>query len=200
LVELTPKAFNAHLTRYAATPNRIEALHDDGIKKSYDLFEWSQMLQKQDGNSAGLYTFHYSDVSLKDAAVNFGKLMGSHEMMCHAESFEAHLPKINNPYGKTPEEAGSPHSGMIRIANEVAREILARGDADVYRLTENGVVKLDTFEALRPMCFAEYSDLAIKHKDSAGLDKWAAYKVKDAVKQAERAERKQLKNKGEEEL
>jgi len=88
---------------------------------------------------------------------------------------------------------------MIRIANDPAREILARGDADVYRLAEDGsATKLNTIEALRPMCFADLRDLAIKQKGAAGLEKWAAHKVKTIVRQAERAERSKSKNKAEE--
>ena len=114
--------------------------------------------------------------------------------MCHAESFEFHLPKLNTH--RSGLENSQP--GMILIANEAAREILARGDADVYQLTDGGAIKLDTIEALRPMCFAELRDLAIKQKDAAGLGKWAERKVGEIFRQEERAERKQMKNKGEE--
>ena len=199
LVELSPKPLNAHITRYAATPDRIDALHDNGTKKSYDLFEWGQMLQQQHGESARLYTLHYSDTALRESAYKFGAFAGSHEMMCHADSFEAHLPRINNPYEALTAE--HPYSDMILIANEPAREILARGDADVYQLADDGgVTKLDTIAALRPACFADYRDLAIKHKDAEGLGKWAERKVGDIIRQAERAERSKAKNKTGEEL
>ena len=200
LIELTPHALQAHLTRYTAMPDRVDALHDNGTTKSYDLLQWGQMLQQQDGKSAGLYTLHYSDDALKEAAFKFGTFMGSHEMMSLADSFENYLPTINTLFNYAEASTENTNPFMIRIANEAAREILARGDADVYRLTVDGVVKLNAIEAARPMCFAEHRDLAIKQKDAAGLEKWAAHKVKDIVRQAERAERIQSKNKGEEEL
>ena len=193
LVELSTKSFNSHITHYAATPDRVDAVHDSGAKQSYDLFEWGQMLQKQDGKSAGIYTYHYSEADLKSAAKHFGSFMGSHELMCHAESFDFHLPKLVASLGDL-------QNDMIPIANDAAREILARGDADVYRLTENGVVKLDAFEALRPMCFAEYKDLAIKREDAAGLGKWAERKAGEIVRKVEREERNKAKNKEHEEL
>ena len=192
LIELSPQAFNAHITRYAATPDRVDTLRDGGEMKSYDLFEWGQKLLLDD-KSVGSFTFKYPEAELEKACNSFVKIMGSHEMMCIAESFEFHLPNLVAP-------SENLHPDMIPIANEAAREILARGDADVHRLTDSGVVKLDTFEALRPMCFAEYKDLAIKLEDVAGLGKWAERKVGEIVRQAEREERKQLKNKGEEEL
>jgi len=33
--------------------------------------------------------------------------MGSHEMTSHADSFEVHLPKINNPYDAVATDADS---------------------------------------------------------------------------------------------
>jgi hypothetical protein len=48
------------------------------------------------------------------------------------------------------------------------------------------------------MCFAELHDLVIKHKDAAGLEKWAAHKVKNIVRQTAREERRTEKHKGEE--
>ena len=198
MVELSPRYLNAHLLRYATTPDRVDALHDDGTKKSYDLFEWGQMLQQQHGDSAGLYTLHYPESGLREASGNFISFMGSHEVMSHADSLDAHLPSINTLYGVAEVDAEHPHFGMIHIANEAAREILARGDADIYRLTDNGVVKLDTFEALRPALFSEYRPLAVTQEGLAGLDKWAAHKVKDIVRQIERAEHSTSKNKAEE--
>jgi len=198
LIELSPQAFNSHINRYAATPDRVDALHKNGVTKSYDLFSWGQMLQQQGRNSAELVALHYPKDGLEKAANNFGNILSSHEMTSQADSFEAHLPRISNLYGVTVVEDGHSHSGMISIANEAAREILARGDADVYRLTGSDTVKLNTIEALRPMCFAEYRNLAIKQKDAAGLDKWAEHKVGDIVRQTERAERSKAKNKGEE--
>jgi len=202
LIELSPKAFNSHITRYSATPDSVDALHDDGTKKSYDLFSWSQMLQTQNGESAGLYALHYSDISLKEAGAKFGMFMGNHELMSHAESFEAHLPRINAPYANAPMGTDIHQPGMISVANEVAKEILARGDADVFRIVAGDYVKLNTFEALRPMCFSEYHDLAVKKEDALGLDTWAKHKVSGIVRKLEKEAAKETRKKshGEDEL
>ena len=193
MIEFSPKAFHANITRYAATPDRVNVLRDNGEKKSYDLFEWGQMLQK-DGNSSGLVAFRYPEGGLDKACNNFCRIMGSHERMSHAESFEFHLPRINAPNTGM----DNPHLGMIHIAGEAAKEILACGDADVYQVAEDSVVKLNVIEALRPMCFAEYKDLAIKHEDAVGLGKWAERKVDKIIRQAARDERSRQKNRGEE--
>ena len=196
-IELTPHALSNHITRYAAVPDRVDILHDDGTKMSYDLFEWGQMLQQQGGNSSGIYSFHYSDIDIKEAAANFGSFIGNHEMMSLAKSFEAYLPSINVISKDASMAADMEQPLTIRIANEAAKEILARGDADVYRLTDNGLVKLHAIEAARLMCVEEYKDLAIRQKDSVGLEKWAERKVGIIVRQTERAEHQTEKNKRE---
>jgi len=135
--------------------------------------------------------YHYPDAALIDGGIKFSQFFGNHETRSQADSFEAHLPKLCNLYGVAPADTDSPQPTMIAVANEAAKEILARGDADVYRLsvgdeTNGGVVKLDTFEALRPMCFAEYRDTAIKLEDAGGLGKWAEQKVSDISRKLEK--------------
>ena len=172
-------------------PDRVDVLREDGTKQPYNLFDWGQMLRQQNGQIAGTITYHYPDAALMDSGINFNIFVGNHETRSQADSFEAHLPKLCNLYGVAPTDADSPQSGMIAIANEAAKEILARGDADVYRLSDgeganDRVVKLDTFEALRPLCFAEYRDTAIKLEDAVGLETWAKRKVSDVSRKLEK--------------
>jgi DNA-binding PadR family transcriptional regulator len=94
-------------------------------------------------------------------------------------------------------KAENPQPALLRISNDAARELLARGDADVYALTNNGEKRLEAFEALRPLCFAEYKETAIKKEALPGLDKWAERKVKDINREAEREERSKSKDKEE---
>ena len=194
LIELNTKALHANIIHNAATPDRVDAIHDDGTKKSYDLFAWSELLQNQRYGSAGLYTFHYPDRSLLDSAGHYSSLMAIHEMSSHVDSFAAHLPQISTVHIADGENSTL---DLIRIASDAAKEILARGDADVYKITGNGAVKLSFIEAARPMRFAEYRDVAIKRSDAAGLDKWAERKVDSIMRQVERDERNKSKHKGE---
>ena len=91
--------------------------------------------------------------------------------------------------------AENPKPDMIRVTNEAAKELLARGDADVYRLTSVGVQKLAPVEAARVM---RYPELAIKREDAPGLDKWAKRTADNLIQQNERGEKDKSKNKGEE--
>jgi hypothetical protein len=94
--------------------------------------------------------------------------------------------------------AENPQPDMLRINNETARNILACSDADIYKLTPAGTEKLTTIEALRPMCFLENRELAIKNEDIGGLDKWAQRTVKSMHREIRREERAKNKNNREE--
>ena len=184
LIELHPKSLHTHITRHAVMPNRVDVLHDDGTKKSYDLFSWSELLRTQKGETAGLISYHYSDDAMKKAAERFGVFMGAHEMASIAKSFEGHLPRLSAAVGEAASGIEAPHPDMIRIANTAAKEILAWGDADIYRIIDKGSFKLSPLDAARAINFGEYN-LAIKQKDAAGLDHWAKRKVSDIVRKLE---------------
>ena len=199
LIELNPKSLQNHINRNAVIPDRVDALHDDGTKKSYNLLQWSELLQRsellqsQQGNSDGLFTYHYNDYDFNEVAKRFIALLSSHEMASVAMSFEEHLPRIDAAYRNTPAsvEASQPNLDLIYIANEAAKEILAHGDADVYRITGVDAVKLSTVDAARSATFSEHHNFAIKQKDTSGLEAWAKRKVSDVVRKMEKETQRQ---------
>jgi hypothetical protein len=196
LIELNPQSLHTHITRNAVMPDRVDAIHDGGEKKSYDLLAWSELLKNQQGDAGGLFSYHYADNSLKEAANSFSDFMSVHETASVAKSFEEHLPRINAAYSEA-----QARPDMIFIANEAAREILARGDADVYRVFSNDTtVKLTSVDAARTAIFSQYHDLAINHKDAAGLEAWAKRKVSDVVRKMEKQTERDTHKKSHEEL
>jgi hypothetical protein len=78
---------------------------------------------------------------------------------------------------------------MIRISKEVAVEMLARGEADIYRLNPVGAEKLATIEATRLARNTGNCEVAIKREDIAVLDKWAERAAQNIMRQSERSER-----------
>jgi hypothetical protein len=195
-IELNPKSLHKHITRNAVAPDGVDVVHDGGEKKSYDLFAWSELLRNQQGDAGGQFSYHYADIGLKEAANSFSDFMSVHEMASVAKSFEEHLPRINAAYSEA-----QARPDMIFIANEAAREILACGDADVYRVFSNDTtVKLTSVDAARTAIFSQYYDLAINHKDAAGLEAWAKRKVSDVVRKMEKQTERdtQKKSQGEE--
>ena len=193
LVEINAKALRESVSRHAAAPNRIDAVFSNGATKSYDLWAWAE-LPPYARDDIRDYDLHYPQSGLNTATQHCTRFIGANEMVSDAKSFDDYLPVLN---AARIAAAENPQPDMIRITNEAAKEILARG-SDVYKLTPDGAQKLSAIEAMRPLCFAEHRDLAINSADTAALDKWAERKVSDINRQAEREQRNKTKNKAEE--
>jgi len=193
-VELNTDALRANIARHGIMPDRIEAVQHNGFSKSYDLPAWTEVPQIQRGGLKNIVP-HFPDGSLNEAAERYESFVTAHEKYSAATKINAFLSEVNAAFMSATQ---NPQPDMLRIANDAAKEILARGDAAVYKLTATGAEKLAVIESMRPMCFAENRDLAIKREDVSALDKWAAHAVKKADRQMRRDERSALKNKGEE--
>jgi hypothetical protein len=192
-VELNNTALYENHTRHAAITGCIKAVRHDGSQESYDLVDWADFSREERGRFKE-YAAHFPDEDLKEAAKQYSSIMGAHEMSSVAVEADVFLLEANAQYM---EKAENPQPALLRISNDAARELLARGDADVYALVENGEKRLEAFEALRPLCFADYKETAIKKEALPGLDKWAERKVKDINREAERGERSKSKDKEE---
>jgi len=193
LVELNKAAFNKNTARHCISPDRVDATMNDGSKRSYDLWSWADLPIPYRSQIAG-YELHYSEDNIKKAYLRFDYFRDTCADECKTVSETELLMEINSAYMSAAENS---QPDMLRITNEAAKEILARGDADVYRLTPSGTEKLAPIEAARSMCFAEHRDLAIKREDVAGLDKWAKRAANKIIQQNERGERDKGKNREE---
>jgi hypothetical protein len=76
--------------------------------------------------------------------------------------------------------------------------MLVRGDADIFRLTPEGINKLAPIEATRLSRYTGNCELAIRREDIAGLEKWAERKVSDITRSQERGDHDKSKNNMEE--
>jgi hypothetical protein len=190
LVELNAKALCENIRRHAAAPDRIDAVYSNGAHKSYDLWDWAE-LPSYAKDEIREHASHYPDDGTAEAARRYASFVGANETVSEAGSFDAFLPALNAAYMA---KAENPQPGMIRISSEAAAEILARGDADVYRLIPGGTNKLSPIEAARVMRHAESTELAIKPDGAAGLDKWAKRAADNLMRQMERGERDKAKN------
>jgi hypothetical protein len=197
LVELNGKAIRANIKHHSITPDKMDAtfIGPNGNKPvSYDLFEWGSLTQNERSFLQDV-TPHYRANDVRDVDINFSILINATGLGCKTVDIETVLSEINVHFMA---DAANPQPGMLRVTNEAAREILARGDMDVYKLTAEGPDKMAAFEALRPLCFREHRETAIKCEDAARLDIWANRTVKDIMRRNERDERNTNKTKGEE--
>ena len=90
-----------------------------------------------------------------------------------------------------------PDSRMLRIAPEAARELVARGDVNVYRMdSKSNPELLYSMDALKIKSArtSPKSGFAID-KLYASTNEWAKHRVKSVVQQIERDERKKTKHK-----
>jgi hypothetical protein len=86
--------------------------------------------------------------------------------------------------------AACPAEGFLRITQETAKDMLARGDAKVYRLMPDGPSCLSRLSVVHNgLNFAEHREFAIRREDMAGLDKWAERAAAEVSRQRERGER-----------
>jgi len=186
-IELNTKALCDNISRHAVAPDRIEAVFSNGAERLYDLWSWYNLPPEARDDIIDFNT-HFQEAQLKETAKQYSSFMGAHELSSVAVETDVFMKEVNAAYM---EKAGNPQSEMLRIPNEVAKELLARGDADVYALMENSEKRLEPFEALRPLCFAEHKELAIKSEALPGLDKWAERKVNDLNRKAEKDKTKE---------
>jgi hypothetical protein len=194
LIELNGKALCANAARHAVVPDRIDVVFSNGAAKSYDLWSWAE-LSGHARDDIRDYTLHFPDSGLAEAARRYASFMGANETVGEAVGMDTFLQEANASFMAA---AQNPQPDMIRVANEAAKEILARSNADVYRLVPEGAVKLAPIEAARAMCFAEHRELAVKREDFPGLDNWSKRAVNNLLRRNERGERDKTKHKGEE--
>lgn len=191
LIQLNSNALRANISRHAVTPDRIDAVFSNGEEKSYDLWSWANLppnarsdIQKSDPR--------FPESALIEAEKRYVSFVGANETAVTADGTRDFLTELNAAYMSAAE---NPQPGMIRVTNEAAREILAGGIAEVYRLTPAGAEKLAPIEAAKIIGFAENRATAIKRRDAAALDKWAERVVKNILRRNEREERSRDKNK-----
>ena len=193
LLEINRDALYTNMVRHHITPGWMEAEMSDGTKSSLTIWDWSNL----DGAERGKVVSYEPIYSTEDSN-KIQKRFDDFRGECNAAANEVTeaelLADLNKAYMAA---AKNPLPDMIRVENEAAKEILARGDADVYRLTPGGAEKLSPIDAAKPLCFKENRDLAIRREDISGLDKWADRAAAKLIRQNERGEREKPKHKEE---
>jgi hypothetical protein len=76
---------------------------------------------------------------------------------------------------------------MLRVAPAAAREMLGRGDSQVYRLGMDGPTPLISVNVLKADLWrSRFGAFAIWRHDAAALEKWAEHTAKEILRQLER--------------
>ncbi|MCL2344113.1 MAG: hypothetical protein FWC62_09530 [Firmicutes bacterium] len=90
------------------------------------------------------------------------------------------------------DQAQNQQIDMLRISREAAKEMLARGDGEVFRLLPEGPVKLSAMDAVKNggLRYPDHREFAIKCEELTGLDKWAERGAAEALRAVQRDTRK----------
>ncbi|GHV39876.1 hypothetical protein FACS189490_04170 [Clostridia bacterium] len=94
-------------------------------------------------------------------------------------------------------------TGMLRLGQDAAREILAKDIVPIYRLLPDGAEKLAPIDAAKTgLNYSSYREFAVKVEDLSGVEKWAARFAGDTLRQIrlerDRGERGAHRSNGEE--
>jgi|GEM_PF-1590305 len=176
--------------------DQVEIVKKDGTEQLLSRDEWESLSAANIENTVS-WRHLYDESALSALASHVEEQHSQRTSNVKAISTEDFLADINSSYmGR----AENPQPDMLRITREAAAEMLARGDADVYRLFPNGSEKMSPMDAVKSkgLWYSSYREFAIKREDATGLYKWAERKTSDIMRQAERGEHTKVKHKNEE--
>ena len=108
------------------------------------------------------------------------------------------LSVINHSYMAEVDKKPSPD--VIRIPNQVAKEMLARSDGPIQLIVNDGTETLTRQDILRVLKFGKDDAFAVKPDDFPGFEKWAKRTAPEMVKQAQTKERGEHRKTKDEEL
>ena len=177
-------------------PYQINATLENGEIIEYTPQEWDAMSQL-DRDRVQSYVRKFTSEDLSAVNRHLEDITLYHREFNCPIGEDAFLVLMNAVYMN---QAQAPQDDMLRLSQGAAKEILARGDADVYRLMPSGPVKLNPLDAVKSagLNYSEYREFAIKLQEIDGLDKWANRAAFDMLRNIDRAERDKSKSRGEE--
>ncbi|MDR1206064.1 MAG: antirestriction protein ArdA, partial [Peptococcaceae bacterium] len=137
----------------------IDAEMKDGAKRTITFEAWQAMDKiERDGIQSWVYHYDPADVTkLNTLIYTLRRVCEKNREAIAADEF---LTKLNTAYMA---RADHPQPDMLRVARKTASDMLARGDADVYRLLPDGPEKLWPIDAVKSdgLWFANYRAFAI---------------------------------------
>jgi len=185
VVELNAEDRRQDILYHSIEHTRVDAVPKFGPEQSFSPEEWER-LEDIDRHMLESWTRHFESNDLKAVNRHLDDLRDSDSDIGNIVDESAFLAKMNGSYMAAAE---NPQPDMLRITLPVAKEMLARGDAEVYRLFPEGPDKLQPLDAIRnsgSLWYQEYREFAIKRKDMPGLDRWAARETAALIKQRQK--------------
>lgn len=162
-------------------PIRVEATLQNGEMQTYTPQEWDALSQI-DKDSVQGWRRVFEDGDYSKVNRHLDDLRSIDEDACRPVSASEFLTGMNAAYM---EQAQCPQSDMLRVSQQAAKEMLARGDCEVFRLLPEGVEKLSPTDAVKSgLWYSEHREFAIRREDTVGLEKWAERSAGDIAGRA----------------
>ncbi|MDL2237848.1 antirestriction protein ArdA [Christensenellaceae bacterium OttesenSCG-928-K19] len=164
---------------------RVDAISKSGEEQTFAPTEWEAM-SPIDRDKIESWTRHFDGDDLQSVIAHLDDLRGREASACRSVYPSDFLSGANEVYMA---HAQNPQPDMLRVSQTAAKEMLARGDCEVYRLLPEGAEKLSPTDAVKSgLWFSEHREFAIRREDSAGLQKWAERSAGDAISHAKSRE------------
>lgn len=172
LVEIDVAEHQLDLLRNSIHHTSVDAIMKDGSEKSFTPEEWDEM-QQIERDRLQSWNRHFDPNDLQAVIRHLDEIRGEHENIGKTVEPETLLSDLNRIYM---EKAENPQPDMLRVTLPAAKEMLARGDADVYRLLPGGPEKLNPLDAVKGaggLWYQNHREFAVKKDNLAGFDQWA---------------------------
>ena len=168
-------------------PIKVEATLPSGETQNYLPQEWDA-LEQIDRDGVQDWRRVFADGDFSKVHRHLDHLRGQTEAACRQVSASELLAAANTIYM---DQAQCPQPVMLRVSQTAAKEMLARGDCEVYRLLPTGAEKLSPTDAIKSgLWFSQHRKFAIRREDTAGFQKWAGRSAADAINRTKGLEEK----------
>ncbi len=187
LFEVELSALHDYIRENSFYFTHLDAEMKDGSSRRFTLSEWDSM-EPYDRDQLKSWVKHYDPADEARLATYLGVLRWAVEENRQAVSTGEFLSGMNRPFMA---QASNPRSGMLRLSQETAKQMLAQNENAVYRLLPGGPQQLAPVEAVKTgLWYSSDREFAINIKDTYLLHKWAERTSTDMLRKTERGEHK----------
>jgi len=158
------------ILEHSIKPIRMEATLKNGSRQTHTPEEWDA-LDPLENDNIREWRREFQDGDHAKVSRHLEALRDKDDASCKPVAAGEFLTYVNAAYM---DQALYPQPDMLRVSQTAAKEMLARGDANVYRLLPEGPEKLSPMDAVKcGLWFSVHREFAIKREDAGGLAKWA---------------------------
>ena len=189
-------ALKADIQNNSIRFTHVDATLKTGQDQTFTPEEWNAM-ELIDRDKLQSWTRHFEPDDLASVHKHLEEIREAHADSGRNVDANTLLAGLNKSYMS---KAEHPQPDMLRVTLPVAKEMLTHGDAEVYRLMNDGPKELSPLDAMKSrgaLQYQLYREFAVYRNGLDGLDKWAAREAKalaaERVREPEAPEKPKLR-------